>query len=299
MEKEMLMQSVPNFSEGRDLEKIDQIVDCFRARPGVKLLDYATDPEMNRCVVTVVGQPEPLKEAVLRAMGRAVACIDMTAHEGHHPRIGAVDVVPFIPVRGCTIDDADDVARAVAREAAQRFSLPCYLYEHSASAPYRMDVSDIRRGQFEGLGKKMLDPMWKPDFGPDTMHPTAGAAIIGARMPLIFFNVNLDTPNVELAKKIALRVRGMTGGLRYVKAMGIAHADQNLAQVTMNLTDYTKSALYTVFEIIKMEARRYGVHVLSSEIAGMVPVQALVDSAAYYLQLEDLTDDQILENMFD
>lgn len=298
MEQDMLIQSVPNFSEGRDLEKVEQIVDCFRAKPGVKLLDYETDPEFNRCVVTVVGQPESLKNAMVQAIGRAVALIDMNVHEGHHPRIGAADVIPFIPVRGCTIEDADYVAKAVAKEAAQQFGLPCYLYEKSASAPYRVDVSDVRRGQFEGLGKKMLDPMWQPDFGPCTMHPTAGAAIIGARMPLIFFNVNLDTPNVELAKKIALRVRGMTGGLRYVKAMGIAHADQNLAQVTMNLTDYTKSSLYMVFEMIKMEARRYGVNVLGSEIAGMVPVQALIDSAEYYLQLEDLETDQILENMF-
>jgi len=298
MEKEMLIQSVPNFSEGRDLEKIEQIVDCFRAKPGVKLLDYSTDPDFNRCVVTVVGQPEPLKNAMIQAIGKAVALIDMTAHEGHHPRIGCVDVIPFIPVRNCTIEDADWLAKSVAKEAAERFGQPFYLYEKSASAPHRVDVSDIRRGQFEGLAKKMQDPLWKPDFGPDTMHPTGGATIIGARMPLIFFNVNLDTPNVELAKKIALRVRSMTGGLRYVKAMGIAHDECDLAQVTMNLTDYTKSSMYSVFEMIKMEARRYGVNVLGSEIVGMVPVQALIDSAQYYLQIDNLSEDQILENMF-
>lgn len=298
MEKEMLIQSVPNFSEGRDLEKIEQIVDCFRAKTGVKLLDYSTDPEFNRCVVTVVGQPEPLKNAMVQAIGKAVALIDMTVHEGHHPRIGCVDVIPFIPVRNCTIEDADWLAKAVAREAAEQFGQPFYLYEKSASAPHRVDVSDIRRGQFEGLAKKMQDPLWIPDFGPQTMHPTGGATIIGARMPLIFFNVNLDTPNVELAKKIALRVRSMTGGLRYVKAMGIAHDECNLAQVTMNLTDYTKSSMYSVFEMIKMEARRYGVNVLGSEIVGMVPVQALIDSAQYYLQIDNLSEDQILENMF-
>lgn len=294
---EMLIQSVPNFSEGRDLKKLEQIVDAFRAVPGVKLLDYSTDQEFNRCVVTVVGQPEPLQKAMVDAIGRAVKLIDMTVHVGQHPRVGAVDVIPFIPVRNCTIEDADQLAKAVAREAAQKYNLPCFLYEKSATAAYRVDVADVRRGQFEGLAKKMQDPMWKPDFGPHCPHPTAGASIIGARMPLICFNVDLDTPNVELAKKIALRVRSMTGGLRYVKAMGIAHEEQNLAQVTMNLTDYTSSAMYTVFELIKIEARRYGVNVLGSEIVGIVPVQALIDSAEYYLQLSPLSADQILENM--
>lgn len=297
MAQEMLIQSVPNFSEGRDLKKLEQIVDAFRAVPGVKLLDYSTDQEFNRCVVTVVGQPEPLQKAMVDAIGRAVRLIDMTVHVGQHPRVGAVDVIPFIPVRNCTIEDADQLAKAVAREAAQKYNLPCFLYEKSATAAYRVDVADVRRGQFEGLAKKMQDPMWKPDFGPHCPHPTAGASIIGARMPLICFNVDLDTPNVELAKKIALRVRSMTGGLRYVKAMGIAHEEQNLAQVTMNLTDYTSSSMYTVFELIKIEARRYGVNVLGSEIVGIVPVQALIDSAEYYLQLSPLSADQILENM--
>ena len=297
MAQEMLIQSVPNFSEGRDLKKLEQIVDAFRAVPGVKLLDYSTDQEFNRCVVTVVGQPEPLQKAMVDAIGRAVKLIDMTVHVGQHPRVGAVDVIPFIPVRNCTIEDADQLAKAVAREAAQKYNLPCFLYEKSATAAYRVDVADVRRGQFEGLAKKMQDPMWKPDFGPHCPHPTAGASIIGARMPLICFNVDLDTPYVELAKKIALRVRSMTGGLRYVKAMGIAHEEQNLAQVTMNLTDYTSSSMYTVFELIKIEARRYGVNVLGSEIVGIVPVQALIDSAEYYLQLSPLSADQILENM--
>ena len=297
MNQEMLIQSVPNFSEGRDLKKIEQIVDAFRARPGVKLLDYSTDPEFNRCVVTVVGQPGPLKDAMVNAIGRAVELIDMTNHVGQHPRLGCVDVIPFIPIRNCAIEDADYLARAVAKEAAERFGKPFYLYEKSATAPYRVDVADIRRGQFEGLHQKMQDPLWKPDFGPDTPHPTGGATIIGARMPLICFNVNLDTPNVELAKKIALRVRSATGGLRYVKAMGIAHEERRLAQVTMNLTDYTRSSMYSVFEMIKVEARRYGVNVLGSEIVGIVPVQALIDSAEYYLQIENLSPDQILENI--
>ena len=174
MFQDMLIQSVPNFSEGRDLKKLEQIVDAFRAVPGVKLLDYSTDQEFNRCVVTVVGQPEPLKAAMVDAIGRAVALIDMAGHVGHHPRIGAADVIPFIPIRGCTIEDADLLARDVAREAAQKYDLLCYLYEKSASAPYRVDIADVRRGQFEGLAQKMRDPQWLPDFGPCHPHPTAG-----------------------------------------------------------------------------------------------------------------------------
>lgn len=295
MSGEILMQSVPNFSEGRNLRKVEQIVDAFRARPGVKLLDYSTDPEFNRSVVTVIGQPEPLKEAMVDAIGRAVRLIDMTHHEGHHPRIGCVDVIPFIPLRNCAIEDADRLARAVAREAAERFGQPFYLYEKSASAPHRVDISDIRRGQFEGLAEKMKDPRWKPDFGPETMHPTGGATAIGARMPLICFNVNLDTPNVELARKIALRLRNISGGLRYVKAMGIMATDRNLAQVTMNLTDFTQSSMYTALEMVRMEARRYGVNVTGSEIVGIVPMKALIDSAEYYLQIENFSMEQVLE----
>lgn len=294
MNREKLIQSVPNFSEGRDLKKVEQIVDCFRARPGVKLLDYSTDPDHNRCVVTVIGQPEPLKEAMIDAVGRAIELIDMTHHEGHHPRIGCVDVIPFIPLRSCTIEECDRLAHAVAKESYERFGQPFYMYEKSATGPHRVDIADIRAGQFEGLAQKMQDPLWQPDYG-SAPHPTGGATIIGARMPLICFNVNLDTPNVDIAKKIALRVRNMSGGMRFVKAMGIAFEERNLAQVTMNLTDYTQSAIYSVFEMIKMEARRYGVNVIGSEVVGIVPMKALIDCAEYYLQIEDFSMDQVLE----
>ncbi|MEG1773367.1 MAG: glutamate formimidoyltransferase, partial [Oscillospiraceae bacterium] len=226
---EQLIQSVPNFSEGRDLKKVEQIVDAFRAKPGLKLLDYSTDSEHNRCVVTVLGEPEPLKNAMLEAIGSAVELIDMTRHEGQHPRIGCVDVIPFIPVRNCTLQDADRLAKEVAQEAAARYGQPFYLYEKSATAPHREDLSNIRKGQFEGLAEKMKDPLWKPDFGPDTLHPTGGATAIGARMPLIYFNINLDTPNVEIARKIGRRIRNLNGGLRYVKAMGIVLEERNLA----------------------------------------------------------------------
>lgn len=296
MDQEQLIQSIPNFSEGRDLKKVEQIVDAFRAKPGVKLLDYSTDPDHNRCVVTVIGQPEPLKQAMIQAIGTAVDLIDMTRHEGQHPRIGCVDVIPFIPVRNCTIQDADRLAREVAQQAAQRFGLPFYLYEKSATAPHRVDLSNIRKGQFEGLAEKMKDPLWKPDFGPDTIHPTGGATAIGARMPLVYFNINLDTPNVEIARQIARRIRNIGGGLHYVKAMGIALEERNLAQVTINLTDYTKSSMYSTFEMVKMEARRYGVRVIGSEVVGIVPMQALLDCAEYYLQIEDFSVNQVLES---
>ena len=296
MEKEIWIESVPNFSEGRDLKKIEQIVDAFRARAGIKLLDYSIDPDHNRCVVTVLGQPEPLKQAMVEMVGRAVELIDMNRHEGQHPRIGCVDVIPFIPVRNCTIQDADRLAREVAQLAAERYGQPFYLYEKSATAPHRVDLANIRKGQFEGLREKMKDPMWKPDFGPDTIHPTGGATAIGARMPLICFNVNLDTPNPEIARQIALRVRHIGGGLHFVKALGIALEDRNQSQVSMNLTDYTRTSVYTAFEMVKMEARRYGVRVVGSEVVGIVPMQSLLDCAEYYLQIEDFSMDQVLES---
>ena len=296
--KQQIIQSVPNFSEGRDLHKVELIVDAYRAKPGIKLLDYSTDPDHNRCVITVIGEPEALFYATVEAVGTAVAQIDMTRHEGEHPRIGCADVIPFIPVRDCTIEEADILAKRVAREIAARYSQPVYLYEKSASAPYRADLSAIRKGQFEGLAEKMKDPLWLPDFGPNRPHPTGGATVVGARMPLIYYNVNLDTPNVDIARHIAKRLRNKDGGLHYVKAMGILSEDYNIAQVTMNLTDYTKTAMYTAFETVKMEARRYGVNVVSSEIVGFVPIGAIAGSAEYYLQLRDFSSDQILENYF-
>ena len=295
MDEKILIQSVPNFSEGRDLKKVERIVDAFRAKRGLKLLDYSTDPDHNRCVVMVIGEPEPLKNAMVEAIGTAVELIDMTRHEGNHPRIGCVDVIPFIPVRNCEIEDCDKLAKAVAREAAEKFGQPFYLYEKSATAPHRTELSAIRKGQFEGLAEKMKDPKWKPDFGPDRCHPTGGATAIGARMPLIFYNITLNTSNVEIAQAIAQRARHLGGGLRYVKALGVMVEERNLAQVTMNLTDYSKSSMYSVFELVKMEAKRYGVGVVGSEVTGIVPMQALLDCAEYYLQLEDFSIAQVLE----
>lgn len=290
-----IVECVPNFSEGRDLEKIEKIVNCFRAKEGVKLLDYSPDKDHNRCVVTVVGEPEALKNAVVEFIGKAIELIDMTKHEGQHPRMGAVDVVPFIPIRNVTIEEADTLAKDVAKEASEKFGQPFFLYEKSASAPHRENLAAIRKGQFEGMAEKMKDDMWKPDFGPTTIHPTGGATVIGARMPLVAYNINLGTSDLEIADRIAKQVRHIGGGFRYVKAMGVMLEDRNVAQVSMNLTDYTKSAIYRVFETVKMEAQRYGVNVIGSEVVGLVPMQALVDCAEYYLRIENFSMDQVLE----
>lgn len=290
-----ILECVPNFSEGRDLAKVEKLCDCFRGKPGVKLLDYTSDADHNRSVLTVIGEPEALRDAVIEVIGKAQELIDMTKHEGQHPRMGCVDVVPFIPIRNTDVSDADRIAKEVAQAAYERFGQPSFLYEQSASAPHRENLATIRKGQFEGMAEKMLDPMWKPDFG-TTIHPTGGVTAIGARMPLIAYNINLDTPNVEIANKIARQIRHINGGFRYCKAMGVFLEERNIAQVSMNLTDFSKTAVYRVFETVKMEARRYGVNVLGSEVCGLIPQQALIDCAAYYLQLEDFDNKMVLEN---
>lgn len=290
-----IVECVPNFSEGRDLEKIEKIVESFRAKKGVKLLDYSNDEAHNRCVVTVVGEPEPLKAAIVEAIGKAVELIDLTKHEGQHPRMGAVDVIPFIPIKNVTVEEADVLAKETAKEASEKFGLPFFLYEKSASAPHRENLAKVRKGQFEGMKEKMEDDMWKPDFGPETIHPTAGVTAIGARMPLVAYNIKLDTNNLEIANKISKQIRHLSGGFRYCKAIGIDLEDRGIVEVSMNLTDYTKTSVYRAFETVKMECKRYGVNVLGSEIIGLVPMQALVDTAEYYLGLENFSIDQVLE----
>lgn len=292
-----LLECVPNYSEGRDLAKVEKIVDCFRSKAGVKLLDYSSDKDHNRTVVTVIGEPEPLVSAVVESVGRAVELIDMTKHEGQHPRMGAADVIPFIPVKNATVEDADAAAKAAAKEASEKFGQPFFLYEQSATAPHRANLSDIRKGQFEGMAEKMKDKsLWKPDFGPETIHPTGGVTAIGARPPLVAYNVNLATDNPEIAKSIVKAVRYINGGFRYCKAMPVALEERGIVQVSMNLTDFSKTAIYRVFEAVKTEARRWGVNVIGSEIVGLVPMQALTDCAEYYLQLENFSAEQVLES---
>jgi len=290
-----IIECVPNFSEGRDLKKIEKIVAPFRGKDGVKLLDYQNDEDHNRAVVTVVGAPEPLIAAVIEAMGAAIDAIDMRRHQGQHPRMGAIDVVPFIPVKNITPQEAVAISKDVAAKVADKYNLPVFLYENSAANPQRQNLATIRQGQFEGMAEKIRQPEWKPDFGPAEIHPSAGVTAIGARMPLVAYNVNLDTGNFEIADRIAKQVRHISGGLRYCKGIGIELKDRGIVQVSMNMTDYTKTALYRVFELIKIEARRYGVNVVGSEIIGLVPMEALIDTAAYYLRLEDFSMEQVLE----
>jgi glutamate formiminotransferase len=292
---EKILECVPNFSEGRDLEKIEKIVEPFRAKKGVKLLDYQNDEDHNRSVVTVVGEPDPLKNAVVESMGVAVELIDMRAHEGQHPRMGAIDVVPFIPVKNVSVQEAVDISKATAKLAAEAYNLPIFLYEQSAARPERQNLAAIRKGQFEAMAEKLKQPDWAPDFGPARVHPTAGVTAIGARMPLVAFNVNLDTNRLEIADQISKNVRHISGGLRYCKGIGIELKDRGIVQVSMNMTDYTKTALYRVVELIKIEARRYGVNVVGSEVIGLVPMEALIDAAVYYLGVEDFTMNQVLE----
>ena len=290
-----VLECVPNFSEGRDLKKIEKIVEPFRGRDGVKLLDYQNDEDHNRSVVTAVGEPEALKAAVIESMGIAIKHIDMRSHQGQHPRMGAIDVVPFIPVKNVSVEEAVKISQATAREAAAKYELPIFLYEQSASRPERQNLATIRKGQFEAMAEKLTQPEWKPDFGPAQIHPTAGVTAMGARMPLVAYNVNLDTNQQEIADLIAKKVRHISGGLHYCKGIGIELKDRGIVQVSMNMTDYTKTALYRVFELIRIEARRYGVNVVGSEVIGLVPMEALIDTAAYYLGLENFSMEQVLE----
>lgn len=289
-----IIQCVPNFSEGRDLNKIEQIISPFRGKNGVKLLDYSNDEDHNRVVVTVVGEKEALKAAVIEAVGIASKLIDLTSHEGQHPRMGATDVIPFIPIKNVTMEECIALSKEVAEAVYTTHGVPSFLYEKSASSPDRENLANIRKGQFEGMAEKVKVPEWKPDFG-DTIHPTAGITAIGARMPLVAFNVNLNTNDLEVANKIAKNVRHLSGGLRYCKALGIALEERGIVQISMNMTDFTKTPLYRAFELVRIEAQRYGVSIVGSEIVGLVPMDALIGTAEYYLGIENFSYDQVLE----
>jgi glutamate formiminotransferase len=291
-----IIECVPNISEGRRTAVVEAIVEALRRVPGARLLDWSSDASHNRSVITMAGDAEALKAAVITLFERALATIDLRTHEGEHPRLGAVDVVPFVPIEGVTMDACIALAKDTARTIAERFKVPIYLYEDASANPLRKNLEDIRRGEFEGLAAKMASDGWAPDFGPSTPHPTAGASVIGARMPLIAYNINLNTDRLDVAKKIAAAVRFSSGGFRYVKAMGITLADRNLVQVSINLTNFEKTPMLRVFEAVKREAERYGVAVLESEIVGLVPAAALLDVALSSLQLTTFSRDQVLEN---
>jgi glutamate formiminotransferase len=290
-----LIECVPNVSEGRRPEVVDAMADAVRRVPGVRLLDHSSDASHNRSVFTLAGEAAPLKGAVLALFAAAVPAVDLRAHRGEHPRLGAVDVVPFIPIEGVTMADCVALARDTGAAVAERFGVPVYLYEEAATSPARRHLEDIRRGEFEGLAGRMSDPAWAPDFGPSRPHATAGAAVIGARMPLVAFNVNLGTDRLEVAQQIARAVRHSSGGFRFVKALGIRLEGRNVVQVSMNLTNPQQTPMFRVFDTIRREAARHGVPVLDSEIVGLVPASALVAAAEYYLQLRDFRAEQVLE----
>jgi glutamate formiminotransferase/formiminotetrahydrofolate cyclodeaminase len=289
-----LVECVPNFSEGRNKAVVDAIVDAMKI-PGVSLLDREMDSDHNRSVITIVGDREAIAEAAIRGIGKASELIDLTKHQGAHPRIGASDVIPFIPIEGVTIEDCVAIARKVGDEVWKRFQIPVYLYESAATHPDRTNLENIRRGQFEGLKEDILvNPARKPDFGDARCHPTAGATVVGARKALIAYNVFLNTKDVDIAKKIAKAVRASSGGLRYVKGAGFEV--RGLAQVSMNLTDFEQTPIARVFEFVKREAARYGVQPVSSEIVGLIPKKALEQAAEWFLQVENFDSSMILEN---
>ena len=291
-----IIEVIPNVSEGRRTDIVEQLASAIRTVPGVRLLDYSSDPSHNRSVFTFVGDRDGVKRAAMALFEAALPAIDLRTHRGEHPRLGAVDVVPFVPIEGITMEECVALAKEVGATIGDRFGVPVYLYEQASVNPLRKNLEDIRRGEFEGLTAKMQMPEWVPDFGPREPHPSAGASVVGARMPLIAYNINLNTNRLEVAKKIAAAIRQSSGGLRYVKAAGFMLEDRNIAQVSMNLTDYQKTPIFRVFEIVKREAERYGVSILESEIVGLVPSSALVSAAEFYLQLERFGPDQILEN---
>ena len=292
-----LVECVPNFSEGRDKTKVDAILEAMKM-PGVYLLDREMDADHNRCVITLVGEREPIQEAVIRGVGKASELIDLNHHQGAHPRMGATDVVPFIPIEGVSIEDCVAMARHVGAEIWKRYQIPVYLYEAAANSPERQNLENIRRGQFEGIRAEIAtNPARQPDFGEPRVHPTAGATVVGARKFLIAYNVFLNTPDVDIAKKIAKAVRFSTGGLRFVKGAGFLVRGQ--AQVSMNLTDFEQTPVHRVFELVKREAERYGVQAVSSEIVGLIPKKALESAAEWFLQVENFDSSLILENRLD
>jgi glutamate formiminotransferase/formiminotetrahydrofolate cyclodeaminase len=289
-----LVECVPNFSEGRDPVKVDAIIQAMKV-PGVYLLDREMDSDHNRCVITLVGERDAIQEAAIRGVGKASELIDLTKHQGAHPRMGAADVVPFIPIDGVTLEDCVAMARHVAAEISKRFKIPVYLYEAAATTPERQNLENIRRGQFEGIRADIAtNPARKPDFGECCVHPTAGATVVGARKALIAYNVFLNTPDVDIAKKIAKAVRYSSGGLRFVKGAGFLV--RGMAQVSMNLTDFEQTPVHRVFEFVKREAARYGVIPVSSEIVGLIPKKALEQAAEWFLQVENFDSSLILEN---
>ena len=292
-----LIQCVPNFSEGVNPEVIEKLVKSASNIPGVTLVDYSSDASHNRSVFTLVGNPDGIVEAAFNLCKTASENIDMTKHKGEHPRMGATDVIPLIPVKDCTTEECIELCKKLAERINNELNIPIFLYEDACTSEGRRNLAKIRKGQFEGMQEKLLEDEWAPDYGERKIHPTAGVTAVGVRFPLIAFNVNLGTSDVEIANKIAKVVRGSSGGFKACKGIGIMLEDRNIAQVSMNMVNYEQTPLYRVFETIKMEAKRWGVPIIGSEVIGLTPAKALVDCAEYYLKIEDFDyDKQVLEN---
>jgi glutamate formiminotransferase/formiminotetrahydrofolate cyclodeaminase len=292
-----LIECVPNFSEGRDPLKVDAIVSVMAAVPGVHILGREMDADHHRCVVTMVGDPDAVAEAAILGAGKALTLIDLNDHSGAHPRVGATDVIPFIPIEGVTLEDCVALARHVGEELWKRYRIPVFFYEAAATRPERVNLENVRKGQFEGLREQLKNNHDRqPDIGEPKLHPTAGVTVVGARKFLVAYNVNLNTADVSIANKIARAIRHSSGGLRYVKSMGVELKARNLAQVSINLTDFEQTPMHRVYEMVKREAARYGVVPVGSEIVGLVPKKAIEMAADYFLQFEDFSPAQILEN---
>ncbi|HEP1253817.1 TPA: glutamate formimidoyltransferase [Streptococcus pyogenes] len=292
-----IVECIPNFSEGQNQAVIDGLVATAKSIPGVTLLDYSSDASHNRSVFTLVGDDQSIQEAAFQLVKYASENIDMTKHHGEHPRMGATDVCPFVPIKDITTQECVEISKQVAERINRELDIPIFLYEDSATRPERQNLAKVRKGQFEGMPEKLLEEDWAPDYGDRKIHPTAGVTAVGARMPLVAFNVNLDTDNIDIAHKIAKIIRGSGGGYKYCKAIGVMLEDRHIAQVSMNMVNFEKCSLYRTFETIRFEARRYGVNVIGSEIIGLAPAKALIDVAEYYLQVEDFDyNKQILEN---
>jgi len=291
-----IIECVPNISEGTRPDVVATIATALSGVPGLRVLDVQSDATHNRSVLTLAGDAGAMRAGIPVLFREAVKAIDLRTHRGEHPRMGAVDVVPFIPIAGVTMAECVALAREIAEDVAAQVKVPIFLYEEASSNPARKNLEDIRRGEFEGLAARMAQPAWAPDFGPAAPHVSAGASVIGARMPLIAYNINLATDRLDVAKKIATAIRMSSGGLRFVKAMGLALDDRRIVQVSMNLTNFEKTPIFRVFDLVKREAARYGVTVLESEVVGLIPQAALVQAAEYYLQLEGFTNNQVLEN---
>lgn len=294
-----IIECVPNISTA-DSDLVQEAAGIVRSTPGVTLLNTSSDQSHNRTVITFVGNPEGVVEAAVNLSKFAARCIDLTKHKGEHPRMGAVDVIPFIPIREATIDECVTLSKRAGERIWAEAGIPVFLYEASASAPHRENLAAVRKGQFEGMFEKVKQPQWEPDFGGRTVHPTAGVVAVGARAPLIAFNINLSTRDVAIADKIARVIRQSGGGLTCVKAMGVYLKERDTAQVSINMTNYCLTPLYRVVEFVRFEAARYGVNIIGTEIVGLVPMRALIDSAEYYLGIESFDpESQVLEYRLD